>query len=174
MFSSKRLRTILVYILLYFITCFIGWCFESVYVSIKFGHIVNRGFLYGPCLPIYGYGALLLLPLSKFEKHPLIIFFLSMIISGILEYFTGYFMFQIWNQRWWNYTNDFLNINGFVCLRSVISFGLASIILIYFLKPFSINIMNKFSTIQLSYITSIFMLLYLIDNILSFLIRHPL
>ena len=97
---------------------------------------VRRGLIYFPLSPVYGFGALFLVYfLKRYKKYPIIIFFLSILITGITEYITGYLMETIFNRTWWDYTGLFMNIEGYVCLRSVLNFAVLSILLIYLIEP---------------------------------------
>ena len=124
-------------IFLYFITySFLGWCCETTYVSLAKRSFVNRGFLYGPLCPIYGFGALLVLySLEPFAKHLIIIFGLAMIVTSSLEYFTSWLMEAIFHIRWWDYTTYKYNIKGRICLKNTLLFGILGIVAVYGLHP---------------------------------------
>ena len=84
------------WLLLFYIYCFLGWCFESAYVSLRTGHLVNRGFMRAPFLPLYGSGAILLLWVSKvFEGNILLTYVVGLIAATLLELFTGMIMEMI-------------------------------------------------------------------------------
>ena len=120
-----------VMLLIFIVGCFVGYIYEEIFCLIIDRELVNRGFLYGPYLPVYGFGALFLMLLKPFKKSPILIFVLSMLVTGVVEYITGYVMWEIWHQRWWDYTGLFLNIDGYVCLRSLLTFAIAALLLIY-------------------------------------------
>lgn len=108
------------------------------------GIIVNRGYLYGPYLPVYGVGALLIyLLLNRFKKQPILVFLLSFIITGIVEYLTGLWMWEVYHRRWWDYTGLFLNIDGYVYFRSLFTFAIASLALIYLVVPLIDKLIKK-------------------------------
>ena len=104
--------------------CFIGWAFESVYVSIEHGKWVNRGFLNGPFLPIYGFGAIIMLfsALPVRNSVPLTFLF-GMIGATLLEYVTGYLMEKIFQVKLWDYSYEPLNLNGYICLGCSLMWG---------------------------------------------------
>ena len=157
-------------VLIFLVGALVGFLYEEIFYLITDHKLYYQGFLYGPYLPIYGWGSLLLLSLKKFKKNPILVFLFAILITGVLEYFSGYFMFKIFNKRWWDYTGLFLNIDGYVCLRSVLTFSVGAIILIYWLEPIIYNffIKNKFSKNVAIY----FLVIYLIDNILTFTLRY--
>ncbi len=141
------LISVLNYVLMFFVFSAIGWTIESVYCSIGNKKIINRGFLYGPVCPIYGTGALifeiLITPLSEpFEKRWWLVVIVGMVLADILEYFTSYIMEKLFNARWWDYSENFLNLHGRICFKHTCYWGLFSFIYVYFISPvydFAIN-----------------------------------
>lgn len=118
------------WLLFFFIYCFIGWVIESTYVSVRSLHFVNRGFLRLPLLPLYGSGAILMLFLSIPVKGNLILVFLfGMAGASVLEYLTGYIMERLFKMKYWDYSNNPFNINGYVCLGTSIAWGFLTILL---------------------------------------------
>lgn len=118
------------WLLFFFIYCFIGWVIESTYVSVRSLHFVNRGFLRLPLLPLYGSGAIIMLWLSLPVKGNLLLVFLfGMAGASVLEYITGYFMERLFKMKYWDYTNNPFNINGYVCLGTSLAWGLLTILL---------------------------------------------
>ena len=109
-----------------------GWLCEDVYVGIGKKKLVNRGFLYGPYCPIYGFGALIVLyPLMMLGDHPVLVFFGGMVLTSVLEYFTSWIMEKLFHERWWDYSTYRFNINGRVCLLNSVLFGLMSLIVVF-------------------------------------------
>ena len=78
------------WVLFFFIYSFIGWVWESCYVSVRKRRWVNRGFMHGPMLPLYGSGALtVLVSTISVRENMALIFLLGMLAATVLEYFTG-------------------------------------------------------------------------------------
>ena len=120
----------------FYLYCLIGWIWESCYVSAKSHKWVNRGFLHGPLLPIYGSGALIILIITEpFKQNMVMIFFAGMVGATILEYITGYVMEKIFAVRYWDYTGKFMNINGYICLVSTICWGVFSVLMVKVFHP---------------------------------------
>lgn len=120
--------------LFFVIYCFAGWCWESAYVSIRERKATNRGFLAGPYLPIYGSGAVIILLATLPVKDNLVlVFLLGMVAASLLEYATGAAMEAIFKVRYWDYSDDFLNINGHICLIATLTWGVFSILMIKFI-----------------------------------------
>lgn len=118
------------WLLFFYFYCLIGWIIESAYVSLKSFHFVNRGFLRLPLLPLYGSGAILMLFLSLPVKGNLFLVFLfGMIGASILEYATGSIMERLFKMKYWDYSNNPFNINGYICLGTSIAWGFLTLLL---------------------------------------------
>ena len=124
------------WVLLFFFYCFCGWVWESCYVSLRQRRWVNRGFLQGPLLPIYGSGAIIILfaTLPVEDSLPLI-WLLGMLAATILEYVTGAVMERLFQVRYWDYSSQKFNLNGHICLTSSVAWGFFSILLVRLLHP---------------------------------------
>ena len=124
------------WVLLFFFYCFCGWVWESCYVSLRQHRWVNRGFLHGPLLPIYGSGAIIIL----FATLPVagnlwLVWLLGMLAATALEYVTGAAMEALFKVRYWDYSKQKFNLNGHICLSSSIAWGFFSILLVKFIHP---------------------------------------
>jgi len=160
--------------LLFIIYSFIGWCYESAYVSILEKKFVNRGFLYGPLLPIYGVGALLIiLLLQKTSDNIISLFLSSAVLISVLEYLTSWGMEKLFNARWWDYSTHRFHINGRVCLDGAVVFGLFSVLLIKVVNPFINSLIDKYmSAALLRWSSIILFILFLTD--LALTVEHLL
>lgn len=119
------------WLLFFFIYSFIGWIWESCYVSVRKRHWVNRGFLHGPMLPIYGSGALvILISTIGVRENPWLIFLFGMIAATVLEYITGAVMERLFHVRYWDYSRQKLNLNGYICVSSSLCWGVFSVLLV--------------------------------------------
>lgn len=119
------------WLLFFFIYSFIGWVWESCYVSVRKRHWVNRGFLHGPLLPIYGSGALVILVSTiGVREYPWLIFISGLIAATALEYVTGAGMERIFHVRYWDYSNQKLNLKGYICVSSSLCWGVFSVLLV--------------------------------------------
>lgn len=117
---------------LFFVFCFIGWCWECGYHLILDHRMVNRGMLYGPWLPIYGAGGVLILVfLRPFSSYPSKLFFMILVLCGSMEYITGWALETIWHTRWWDYREYTFQIQGRVSLIGLIVFGLGGLGIVY-------------------------------------------
>lgn len=120
----------------FYIYCFFGWIFESTYVSVKKGHFVNRGFLRLPMLPIYGTGAVMMLWVSlPVRDNLLLVYITGAIAATILEYVTGWGMERLFKVKYWDYSNQRFQLNGYICLSSTIAWGFLTVLLTEILHP---------------------------------------
>lgn len=121
----------------FFIYSFLGWAWESAYVSIKNKKLVNRGFINGPLCTIYGAGAVTIyLLLRPFEKNLALLYLGGVITATALEYVTGWIMETVFHTRWWDYSNKKFNLHGYISLASSLLWGAFSILLFKLLQPF--------------------------------------
>jgi uncharacterized membrane protein len=126
-----ELYTLPQWILFFYIYCFIGWVWESTYVSICQRRFVNRGFLKGPFLPIYGSGAICILVVTIPVRDSIpLMFFVGMAAATLLEYVTGAVMEKMFRVRYWDYSKKFMNVNGYICLSSTICWGVMTILMV--------------------------------------------
>ena len=157
------------YFILFMIYSFMGWCMEVLTVFIPKKKFVNRGFLIGPYCPIYGYGCLLIIILLKNNlDDPLALFLKAIVICSLLEYFTSFFMEKLFNARWWDYSNKKFNINGRICLETMLPFGILACLVMYVLNPFFESKINLLPDLAVLIIAGILFVIYLVDNIISF------
>lgn len=174
-FHLKGIKKITKYFLLFFICSTMGWIFEGIQYLILEGKFINRGFLYGPYLPVYGFGAVFItLLLKEFKKKALLIFILSMILNGILEYCVAFVLDNVWDKKLWDYSGKFLNLNGYICFTSIFSFGFAGILIIYIIEPIINNFTNKISKKHDVIISTLIFLILTIDLLFSIFFRYPL
>ncbi len=165
-FFKKNKNKIIFIILLFMICSVIGYIYEEILFLITKHKFVDRGYLYGPYLPIYGYGGVLVyLLFNKFKRNPLIIFLFSSLTCGGLELIVGFLLKTLQNKRLWNYKGHFLNIGGFVCLSSVIAFGVGGLCLIYILIPLLKKLMFNVNKNILKIICLMFIFVFIIDHI---------
>ena len=137
---------------------------EVINVSIQNKRLVNRGFMIGPYCPIYGCGAIAItLLLSRYTNDWLVLFFMSVITCGILEYVTSYIMEKLFHARWWDYSKRKYNINGRICLETLVPFGLLGLLIMYVTNPFILNNLAKVSEQTLNIIAIVTSVIFAID-----------
>lgn len=145
----------------------IGWIYESILCSVGSRRLINRGFLNGPCCPIYGSGAcLVVLTLGKI-KNPLLLFFAGAVLTCTLEYFTSYFMEKLFHARWWDYSKRRFNIRGRVCLIGAVVFGAFSVVLILFLHPVIIKFTDSLSAALRHTLCASLLIFFIIDCVVT-------
>lgn len=156
------------YIWYFFIYSFLAWCLEVIYASLEREDFVNRGFLNGSYCPIYGFGAVCeIFLLTKFVNYPICLYIISVVITTVLEFITGYVLEKIFNLQWWDYTNEKFNIKGYICLKFSLLWGVASLVLMYILQP-KVNIVVSLLR-YIDFVTYLLILLMLYDFLISIL-----
>lgn len=159
------------YFLLFMIYSTAGWVMETLWVSRYDKKIVNRGFLIGPYCPIYGVGAIAItLFLNKYSYDAFVLFILTILVSGILEYFTSYIMEKLFKARWWDYSNRKFNINGRICLGNLIPFGIFGLILTYITNPIIIKFLSSVNLNLLNIISIMLAIVFFTDYTISTII----
>lgn len=161
-------ETALYLFIMFWFFSFLGWIVEILSFIIEDRKLVNRGFLIGPYCPLYGFGALIMLAISYISDDLFIIFLLTMIACSILEYFASYIMEILFQVRWWDYSNRAFNINGRICLRSTIFFGLLGVVFLKVLLPWYDGLIESISYNSLLIIAIIVFIITLIDILVSF------
>lgn len=157
------------YFLIFIIYSFIGWAMEVILTFVKTGRFVNRGFLIGPCCPIYGFGSLLITSLLRPYTHDYIaLFVLATAICMILEYITSYIMEKLFKARWWDYSDQKYNINGRICLETAVPFGLGALFVVYAIHPVVLNLLGVMNDTTTFIISVCILVLFLADIIISF------
>ena len=120
----------------FFLYAFLGWCTEVAYAAAVSRRFVNRGFLNGPWCPVYGFGAVAVLSCLEPLKGNLLLLFLgSVVLTSALEWLTGFVLEKIFHQRWWDYSDQPLNLNGYICLKFSLAWGAACLFVVQILHP---------------------------------------
>ena len=151
-------------VLLFFIYSFVGWCIEVTLKFFQYHRFINRGFLSGPCLPIYGSGCALitaavdgLVLVSRYESSYGSVFAVSFVLCGILEYLVSYFLEKRFHARWWDYSQKPMNLHGRIWIGNLMLFGLGGVIVVKIANPL---IYRLFASIPIKarYITALILL----------------
>lgn len=155
---------------LLFLACSVfGWIWEVFLNIVVCGTYVNRGMLYGPWLPIYGFGALMVLGIALVCENPFQVFIVSAAACGILEYVTSLVMENIWKMRWWNYTGAF-NVRGRINLLVLLVFGCIGLFFYYVVVP-NIAWFNGGMNRVVKVMTFVLLLILMVDYSYSWV--HP-
>lgn len=153
----------------FYVYCFLGWCFESAFVSAKSRKLVNRGFMRGPFLPLYGSGAMMMLVVSMpFRENVLLTYVAGVIGATALEYVTGVTMEALFKMRYWDYSNRFMNFQGHICLRSSVAWGFLTILMTRVIHQPIEQLVISVPYRGLSYATALMTVYIVVDFTLSF------
>lgn len=120
----------------FIIYSFLGWVWESSYVSVKTRRFVNRGFVSGPFVTIYGVGAVVIyVTLWPLEDCPLLLYCGGLAAATVLEYLTGALMEAVFHTSWWDYSSKRFQFRGKICLESSLAWGAFTLLLFYVIHP---------------------------------------
>ena len=116
----------------FYFYCLFGWCFESTYVSLKSHKFINRGFMKGPWLPLYGSGAICVQFITlPFQQDWRLVYLIGALAATLLEYVVGTAMVSLFKVRYWDYSNRKIQLHGHICLSSTIAWGFLSLLMVY-------------------------------------------
>ena len=161
------METFATYFLVFIIYSFAGWCLETLKQSLQNHRFINRGFLIGPCCPIYGFSVLAItFLLEQYRPDPVATFFLAIVIIGIIEYLTSLLLEKVFHARWWNYNKKPFNINGRICLRNLLYFGILSLGMIYVFNPLVFDFIQNLNNAKI-WISIITAIIFIIDVAIS-------
>lgn len=119
------------WILFFFIYSFAGWIWESCYVSVRERRWVNRGFMHGPFLPLYGSGAVTVLACTLAVRDNIVlVYFIGMTGATTLEFITGAVMEKLFRVKYWDYSKHRFNLKGYICLMSSLCWGCFSVLMV--------------------------------------------
>lgn len=136
MSTATYFNKLLNIILCFFIYSFCGWVIETIYMSIYHGHLVNRGFLMGPLCGVYGIGTIIVVYfLCCFKFQPKLLFLYSSILISILELVVGVLLEKLLNQKLWDYSDNFADFMGYICVRNSIIWGFLALLVVYLVHP---------------------------------------
>lgn len=160
--------TLVQWIVFFYIYCFLGWCFESGYATIKQRKLTNRGFLRGPYIPIYAFGAIFVLIITdNFQGSILSVYFSGLIAATVLEYITGYVMEKLFKVKYWDYSDHKFNLNGYISLSTSIAWGFLSVLLTEVLQVNVYRFVSMLTEHDLKISIAITSTVFFLDLILS-------
>ena len=168
----KRDYSVTSLVLMFFSFAFIGWVWEVIVFLFTDGEFINRGTSYGPWLPIYGFGGLVILVvLKRFRDNPGLLFVITGVSCGIMEYVTAWFLETFIGMKYWDYTGYFLNIQGRVCLEGLIVFSIAGLAATYIIAPALDDLFKKIPQKYKNIICAVLITAFVADQAITFI--HP-
>ncbi|MCR5737771.1 MAG: putative ABC transporter permease [Eubacterium sp.] len=154
--------------ILFFIYGFLGWCLEVVYVAITSRAVQNRGFLHGPICPIYGVGMLgVLMALSPIRENLFLLFLGGMFICSSVELLGGWVLDKLFHMRWWDYSERKFNINGYICLRFSIIWGLGVVGAVNLLHPIVYYLERHLNIVIREILLVVFLIIFTVDMVVT-------
>lgn len=151
-------------ILCFFIYSFLGWCCEVAFHTLTCGDFANRGFLYGPVCPIYGFGVIFVVLATKpFAKNVWLLFLVSIVFTSLLELVTGFVLDKIFHNKWWDYSNYPFNVGGYICPIFSLLWGLACVFVIRMVHPAVLFMLSVLPRVLGIVFISVFSALFVAD-----------
>lgn len=164
-FDNTQLSNLLILIMV--CSGVFGFIYEELFYRIDLGYFTKRGSSYGPWIPIYVFGgAAYTLLVYNYKENPLLVFLLCVVVSGIMEYVTGWVLYNVFHTRLWDYNTEiwnFGNIGGYICLRSVLFFGVSGLLLIYAVIPILIKVTEAADPAVLTVVCRVLAVAFIID-----------
>lgn len=153
--------TLFLYFVIYSV---FGWLTETIYCRILDGKWTNRGFMFGPYCPIYGFGALLIIYfLDNFKEYPIGVFILGMIFTSTLEYIASFMLEKMFNAKWWDYSKRKFNLNGRICLLNSTEFAILGVLLTYIIHPVVSTLISRLPFSILEYLSILLFCILIVD-----------
>lgn len=120
----------------FYIFAFAGWIYECTFVFLRDRKFVNRGFLVGTILPLYGFGAVLVyILLRPFAEVASLLYIMGMIIATVIEYITSWLLEVVFHAKWWDYSKEPYNFQGRIALIPSLFWGILSLLMFDVLQP---------------------------------------
>ena len=161
-------------VLQFFIFGFLGWCMEVILKYRQYHRFINRGFLTGPILPIYGFGVVLITVvvgnLASVESGVVTTFALSMLICGVVEYLTSFVLEKIFHARWWDYSQKPMNLNGRVWIGNLVLFGLAGVAIIHIVNPVLFPALDRIPLNTRKIVAGVLLAILAVDFVISWFV----
>ena len=159
-------------IILFFSFSVLGWMIEVSLKFIDFGRFINRGFFIGPYCPIYGLGSILIILVTQnFREHsPALVFLISLLVCGLVEYLVSYFLEVRYHARWWDYSNRPMNLNGRIWIGNLVLFGLGGLAIDRVFEPWIMDGLALMPLVWKQGLALAIVLVMLVDLILSYFV----
>lgn len=128
--------------IIYFsIYCFLGYLMESLYVSILQRKWISSGLFHGPFIPLYGFGAIILILLSPYvQNHFFLTFLVGSLCLTLLEYVSSLFIEKYFHTKCWDYSHHHLHYQGRICLLYSLIWGFLSVLFIFYIHPYILSL----------------------------------
>ena len=156
------------FLIIAIILSFLGWAYESSICSlINEKRLINRGFMIGPICPIYGIGAIACYLIGHRITSVFLLFTISSIMCSILEYVTSFILEKLFHDKWWDYSMMKFQIQGRVCLAGAILFGTGNTVLIRYIIPDMLNLLQGADPLLIQITATVFTTLFCLDLLLT-------
>ncbi len=160
------------FLFLFFIFCNIGWVIESSIESLYRRHFINRGFLNGPYIPIYGFGGMtILICCMPFRHNGFLVYIVGVLSCTALEFFVGWVMETIFQKQFWDYSMLKFTYKNRISLIPSLFWGLLSLFLVYVLFA-PVDKLVSFVSAEFAMIYDLVFTIVMIVDIIISISRH--
>ena len=157
---------------LFFIFCNIGWVIESSIESLYRKRFINRGFLNGPYIPIYGFGGMtILICCMPFQHNGFLVYIVGVLSCTALEFFVGWVMETIFQKQFWDYSMLKFTYKNRISLIPSLFWGLLSLFLVYVLYA-PVDKLVSFVPAEFAMIYDLIFTVVMIVDIIISISRH--
>lgn len=174
MYNNKQGDSMIEVLYLFMMFSVVGWMWETPWVSSHQKKFINRGFLFGPYIPIYGFAVVtIIFSMSIFKGIETNVFTVLIqiiymgLVTAVWEYVTSYTLEKIFHTRWWDYSRHPFNLNGRICLHVSIFFGIGGYLLWAFVYPPFMDVFSRIPNLSMIIILSVFYLVFLFDSYIT-------
>lgn len=152
----------------FLIYAMVGYLVEVIYCSVGQRTIVNRGFLHGPWLPIYGFGALsIIIATASCADNAPLLFLATVVLTSAIEYVGSWALEQLFGIQLWDYSRYRFNLKGRICLKNSVLFGLLGLVLVLGVHPVVDEVIARLGEHVLSVGAHAIILVLAIDTTIS-------
>ena len=163
-------------VLYFFVYGCVGWGVEVAFAAVTTRQLVNRGFLNGPICPIYGFGMVALVSAMQLLPKPeqtgegantVLVFFVGMFITTLIELVGGWVLFKLFHTRWWDYSMYRFNLGGYICPQFSLLWGLGSVLMVKVVHPLVAGLSMPLPGVPLLIVDAVLLVVFGVDVALS-------
>ncbi len=151
---------------LFLIYSFTGWILETIVAAAKQKRFVNRGVINGPFCIIYGIAAVILTVVGR-ELRGIWLFIGCVIVTALIEFVAGHLVEKLYHEKWWNYSNLPMNLDGYISVPTSLFWGLLGFLIMQFGNNFLLKIYSMIPSLAINIVIIILMGIIILDGTAS-------
>lgn len=154
------------FVYLFFAYSFLGWLGEVITTAVRKRRYQDRGVLNGPLCILYGVGGLTIsFTLGELHESWFFLFALSTIYTTVLEWVAGHILERTSGTRWWDYSDEWFNLDGYICLGASLLWGALSVITIKWGNPLLLSLFDLIPAAVRAAVLWVLLVLFAIDAV---------